>query len=650
MSNWRVLLNPCWCLWACLLPGTAGAWPSVPPWTPASSAGGPLSLNQALALALAHSPAVAQARANKAFSLGTLRLQQGAFDEVFSFSGAFSRETLPLAQGVYNNELGRRRLLRTLAITFEGLAQGIQQQLDSGVFGPLPECIETTITIGTTVTEIHCVPNTVFIDLEALLRGFQDAGIPEAVQAVRDAWRRQLELYLATSRFVAFVGRQLLRQQGVAPTIEDRDTLSYSLGLSKLYRNGIRLFPQVRVEAVRNTWRGKPLDPSFGGKGVLVSYTSRVGFELEVPLGRGGGYVTAQAAERASQAQAEAAALREGAVLQQTALATSVAYYNAAAARERWRLLSETVAREEKLLQVAQALAEADELPPGDLVLLQSRLAQARSQQAQARQAYERARVELLTAMGLAAEGVAQLPEVVEPLPSGPEGQALANGLDQAKRALVGQRLEVRAAQKAAQAARFLAEAAQADLRREVNFSFTAWYTGLHETAKTMAVTRWWPGVSKSFGEGFAGPSVALAVSFSLPFANSFARGRLASARALEQQALVQKEDLERNVRLRLAEQTEKLQARAAEMAARRQGVEAAAASLQAAQELFQAGELGMVDLILTEEALITAQLQLVNAQLALATDWARLRYELGELLPVEVVGTEVRVGVPVGL
>jgi outer membrane protein TolC len=75
------------------------------------------------------------------------------------------------------------------------------------------------------------------------------------------------------------------------------------------------------------------------------------------------------------------------------------------------------------------------------------------------------------------------------------------------------------------------------------------------------------------------------------------------------------------------------------------QGAEAAAKSLEAAQELFRAGELGMVDLIVTEEALIAAQIAMVNAQLSLATDVVKLRYELGELLPVQVQGTEVRVG-----
>ncbi|MGC8917168.1 MAG: TolC family protein [Thermoanaerobaculum sp.] len=624
---------------------------SAQSWTPPSASGGPLSLRDALAQALAHDPGVAQARAAKAFSLGSLRLQQGAFDEVFTFEGSFTRDTMPIPTGVYNNELGRRRVLRVVALTFEGLALGIQQQLDSGVFGPLPNCIETTLTIGTTVTEIHCVPNTVFIDLEALLRGYGDAGIPDAVQAVRDAWRRQLETYLATARFVAYVGRQLLRQQGVAPTLEDRDTLSYAFGLSKIYRNGISLTPQAQFQAVRDTWRGKPLDPSFGGKGVLVSYTSRLGFALEVPLGRGGGYVAARGAELAAQAQADAAVFAEGAALQRAALTTWVAYANAVAAQRRWRLFEATVSREEELVGIARALVEADELAPADLTFLAARVAQARSQAAQARQAYERARVELVTAMGHTADREGQLPELADPLPLPPREEELA-AAEAKLRAEVKTwgRPEVTAATLAARAARFLADAARADLRREVNLSLSAWYTGLHETPKTMAATRWWPGMSKSLGEGFAGPSVVLALNFSLPFANSFARGRLASSRALENQAVVHEGDLERTVRLRALEQLAKVRARLAEFAARTRAAEAAAASLEAARELFRAGEMGVVDLIVTEEALIAAQIAVVNAQLGLATDWIRLRFELGELLPVQVAGTTVQPLFPAGM
>jgi outer membrane protein TolC len=136
-----------------------------------------------------------------------------------------------------------------------------------------------------------------------------------------------------------------------------------------------------------------------------------------------------------------------------------------------------------------------------------------------------------------------------------------------------------------------------------------------------------------------------LSLNFSLPFANSFARGRLASARALERQALIRQVDLERTIGLRATEQVAKVRERKAEFLARVQGAEAAAKSLEAAQELFRAGELGMVDLIVTEEALIAAQIAMVNAQLSLATDVVKLRYELGELLPVQVQGTEVRVG-----
>lgn len=620
-------------------------------WEPSTASGGSLGLPQALTLALTHDPAVAQARAQKAFSLGSWRLQQGAFDEVFTFEGSFSRDTLPIASGLYKNELVRRRVLRGVANSFEALAQGIQQQLDSGAFGPLPECIETTITIGTTVTEIHCVPNTVFIDLEALLRGYEDAGLPEAVQAVREAWRRQLETYLATARLVAYVSRQILRQQGVVPTIEDRDTLTYSLALSKLYRNGIQLVPQMQVEAMRDTWRGKPLDPSFGGKGVLVSYTSRMGFQLDIPLGRGGGYVSAQSAERAAQAQAEASTYSEGATLQQTALRTLVAYYNAVAANERLQLFQATVAREERLSELAKALVEADELAPADTVLLQARLAQAQAQAAQAREAYERARVELLTTMGLSASDPQQLPELSDALPEAPSDAELQ--LWQSK---LGQGLpllprpEVVATKLAARAARLLSDAARADLRREVTLSFTAWYTGLHETPKTMAATRWWPGATKAFGEGFVGPSAVLALNFSLPFANSFARGRLASARALERQATIQQENLERTIGLRVLEQLAKVRARREEFLARVQAAEAAAKSLEAAQELFRAGEMGMVDLIVTEEALIAAQVAVVNAKLGLATDVVRLRYELGELLPVTVTGNDVQVGSVLGL
>ena len=633
-------------LLALLLPLAAAGQAPPAPYAPGAAPGVPLSLEEAVRFALDHDPAVAQARAVKAFNLGLLQEQRGAFDEQFSFAASFSRETLPLPFGVKKNELSRRRLLRTVAIAFEGLANGIQQQLDSGVFGPLPGCVDTTLTIGTTVTEIHCIPPTVFIDLEAILRGSGDAGLDEAVEAVRQAWRRQLETYLATSRFIAYVGRQLLRQQGVAPTLEDRDTLSYSLGLGRLFRNGVFLEPKVELQAVRDTWRGKPLDPSFGGKGVLVSYRSQFGFNLDVPLGRGGGVVAAQAGERAASKQAEAAAYGEAAALQQAALRTTIAYYNAAAALARVRLLERTLARKQELSAVARALVEADELAPAELAQLDARRAQAASNLAAARQAWLRARVELATSMGLRAEAAAELPELAEELPPPPDEATLAQ-LEAAVRGegATRRRPEVQAARAALQAASELAAGDRANLRREVTLAFTAFYSGLHESPRTMAITRWWPDASKAFGEGFVGPSVAVSLNFSLPVANSFARGRLQASLARQRQAAIGLGDLQRTVTLRAQELLLRLRQRQRELAERQRAVAAAQASLEAAQELFRAGEVSVVDLILTEETLQNAELALVDAQLGVAASVAQLRFELGELLPTRVTGTTVTVG-----
>lgn len=618
---------------------------SAPPITyvPGGPIGGPLTREEAVRLALEYDPAVAQARAFKSFSLGLLQEQQGVFDEQVTLKASFQRETLPIPTGVKNNEFGRRRVLRTVALTFQGLADGIQQQLDSGIFGPLPECVETTLTIGTTVTEIHCIPPSVFIDLEAILRGSEDAGLDEAVQAVREAWRRQLEVYLASSRFIAYVGRQLLRQQGVAPTIEDRDTLSYNLGLSKVFRNGILLEPKVEFAAVRDTWRGKPLDPSFGGKGVLVSYRSQFGFHLDVPLGRGGGVMSAQAAERSTNKLAEAAAYQEAAALQSVALRTSLAYFNAAAAKERVALLETTVKREQELQEIAKALVEADELAPAEGVLLTARVAQAQANLAQAQQAYRQAQKQLLLQMGVSATALEEFPEVVEKLPPPPEQEELATLEEELQKDTAGiLRPEVTAAQLVREASRELAKGARVDLRRDIRLVFTAFYSGLHESNKTMAIDRIWPDASKAFGRGFTGPSAAVALQFSLPFANSFARGRLQSSLALERQAEVRQRDTVRTIGLRSREAWWKLRQREQELGARQLAEKAASKSLEAAKELFQAGELSMVDLILTEEALVAAQLAVVDAQLQVAVAKTQLEFELGRLLPVQVTGFSV--------
>ncbi len=629
--------------------GVVGAWGGPPPPPPPDPfvgptfSGGVLSLAEALRLALEHSPSVAQAREARTFSLGRYRAESGAFDTVARFESALELAASPLATGAIENEAGRRRLLRGVAESFQRVADEIQRQLDSGIFGPIPECVSQVVVIGTSVTEIHCPPASVFIDFGALIRGAEDAGLDQAAQAARDSLRRQMEVLLATSRFIAYVGREVLRQQGVVPTVEERDTLSYTLGLAKLYRNGTRFEPQLQLEAVRDTYRGKPLNPAYGGKGRLVAYNSRVGFTVDVPLGRGGGVVSAGALERSAEANARSALHTEAFTLQHTALATAVAYWNAVAARQRVAILEGSVARERTLLGMGQALVEADALARADLAFVQARVGATEASLAAATQAYLAARVELARTLGIACDTPDALPEVEEALPAELPDEAV----DELRREVVtragmARRHDLRAASFSLKASELLTAAARADLRRQRNLLFTVWYGGLFEENRTMALDHWWSPMAHSLHSGFVGPSAQVALNFSVPFGNHLARGRFAESTALKRQAEVKRGNLEREIALRSEQKLAELERCRAEYRARQEGLAAARASLEATREAFASGEGTAVDLVLTEENLVAAELSLVDAALAVLTTVAELEFELGRTLPTRVEGERV--------
>ncbi len=609
---------PCLVLALTLIAGTIAAG-SAPP-EPVSTFRPPrfeapsISLTKALSIALSNDPAVYLAEEKAAERMGVLRSASGSFDLGFEVTPAFEHASDPVPFSTARREFGNRLLMRNIAITFQDVADGIQEQLDSGVFTGLSNCVDTTVEFGGRKTSIHCPPEESQLDYQVLLDTAETTGVQDVADDLRESFRRQFETLQVTSSFVAFIGRQLLRTFGVQPRIVQKETLSLGLSFPKVFRSGVTLNPQFTIEGVKENFRGKTLNPTYGGKGTLNAYTTRVGFTLDIPLGKGRGAVSAGAPERAAGYSYESGLESVAFALSQSAQNTLIAYWNLAAAQANQAVLERSAERQAKLVEIGQALADADEIAPAELSYVRARLETTRASVFQARQSVIQARLSLAKTIGLDVGTLADAPLAADELPPSLPPERLDAWREQWDPSSgPARRSDLIAAEKISEAAKILADAAHADLKRETNLSFTFFYSGLDESTKAMDPLNFARGYYDSISSNYTGPSAIIKLDFNLPFRNNVAIGKYVESRALQSQSQIQAWNLKRVIstsyRQVLDDETEK----------------------------FRAGESTAVDIVLTEENDTSEQIQLVFARLRLATLLAQLRYEMGTLVDYRI-------------
>jgi outer membrane protein TolC len=128
-------------------------------------------------------------------------------------------------------------------------------------------------------------------------------------------------------------------------------------------------------------------------------------------------------------------------------------------------------------------------------------------------------------------------------------------------------------------------------------------------------------------------PFVAFQVSFELPFGNNVARGRLMQAQASLSRNSVVATNLQRLIGERVIQQDASLERATRELEQRQESLAQHEKAWDGTQELRRAGELTLIDTLLTEQRLTSARLASVRARRGYAAALARLRFETGKLV-----------------
>ncbi len=612
-----------------------------------------LTADEAVRRALALSPDLARAEQEVALRAAVVGQARGLFDGAILADARVDYGVEELVGRRLKAEVDRRLRLEIPPPILDDIARQLMERLPTDASFFLPSsCLDATsfIVLGGTSTVV-CVNDdgnvlglldpSISLDPSlpstlALSEAFAGLdGIDERVQVFIDLLRNsaadQMRLAALILRKTADSLRFQRERLGEVP--DDRESIRLNAGLDYRipFRSGAALVSSLSVASSEENFRGKRLDPTWGDSPIANQFQAAAGLALDLPLGRGGGRASFAAPLTAAEHDLAAAeALREH-VAATRALAVLEAWWDVAAAARRVELLEQSLEVQDRLLGASTELAEAGLIPRVDLELNRARRASVAASAATARQGLAIARGELARAIGLDAAEIGAL-EVPSGVAAWTDGDPLAGaGVEALASRAAAERDDLRALASRVAADQALAVAAERDLRPEVFLSLKASYNAFHETFHERFYDV--EGFEKAFNEKWAGPSYGATLRFRLPIGNNAARGRLLQARSAVASSEIDAADLGRGVHLAVVEAAEALRRARAELESRRAArthiEETAAATL----ERFRAGDLTVLDTLLTESELTQARLQELEAERAWLSLAARLRFATGTLL-----------------
>lgn len=394
------------------------------------------------------------------------------------------------------------------------------------------------------------------------------------------------------------------------------DVVTARVGMSKTFRWGMRVDPSVSLSrSTRDVGANLPDSEALNRAQARLQVTQ--------PILRNVGSASAVLQERTAILELEASERDAQATAQRLVRDVVNAYWNYAASVRRLALLTLSEALAERTAADTRALIAADERPASDALQLEATEADRRRQRLQAESSVFSDRRRLGLAMGLDDARAMSLPPPARTLPTRAlRAEEVAS--EDALQAALDLRPDVRAARRRLASAILVVEAADWNTLPELDAQFGVGYSGRVDSDATS-------GFFGALGSD-VGPSVGGGLTLRLPVRNVAQRGVFMSQIANRRQAELRLFDLERNVRANIAiAHNQLLQAAEAVHAAERalqlfeQALDAETAKLNA--------QLGTVlDVVLSQERLLNAQVAFVDARAQNARSYVDVTFERGEL------------------
>jgi outer membrane protein len=406
-------------------------------------------------------------------------------------------------------------------------------------------------------------------------------------------------------------------QLGLFTESLNADTTTYTVGVQKLFRNGIALEPTVTLN--RN------IDNASTQSGLNQS---QVAFQVLVPFLRGRGRAAVDAQELSSESNVKASLHEANETVARLLANTASAYWNAVAAVQNLQIAKDSEARGANYVRDVQTLIDADKVPKGEIYQLLANLDGRTATRIAAEQGVINAQQNLALAMGLKSDEILISADASDPLPDWPE-QSIPEVSPELIQRLVkdalAKRPDVIATKLRAQSAEQILPAARNQLRPQLNLTVSAGYNGILEGT----------GFGRPFTTLFnnVGLNTYATLSFSFPPRNDVALGQLTQAEASYQQSKLNETELERNIASNVVLAITTLSNSIAALQKAREAVSYYRIALDQEQERFRLGLNSLVDVLTLEDRLTSALSQGVSAQLNYAVAIANLCLATGTIV-----------------
>lgn len=387
------------------------------------------------------------------------------------------------------------------------------------------------------------------------------------------------------------------------------NVIQYTLQLGQRLRGGIVVTPNVSLQQTQFA------------TGDLSSPSSTAVMELgvHVPLlrGRGGGLVTAaEDAADVSHRASESAFQHQRAL---SALAVIRAYWNYTAATRRVEVLRDAESRAQRLLSETQKLIAADKRPAADEIRVRANHTSKRASRASAEAGLADARAALASAMGVAPEMALDLATATTPLPDFTDKSSLP-AVEDAVRYALTRRMDLAAAHAIAEASSVLLAGARTESRPRFDLQLGVDYRGVAGGSALDALY------------AAQGLRTTVGFSFGVPLQNRDAAGLELQQQARLRGAEVENGELRRQISIDATAATARLHAAAAQLKLAHEAALLYGQDVTSEVARFRMGVSTLFDLFFAEDALTSAALAELDAQLNYAIALARIRFETATL------------------
>ena len=308
--------------------------------------------------------------------------------------------------------------------------------------------------------------------------------------------------------------------------------------------------------------------------------------------------------------------------MSQAIVQTASAFWRVRGAQELVAILERSAQRQTDMLEMVQALVDAEEQPRVELARSRARAASVRGQLEDAERSLVEARVALASTMGLNVAGTQNAPLAGNDFPGVASEAELGNTRAEALiTSAPRQRADLAAARLGADSGRILLRAAELGLRDILDLSVEFGGNAISEESFSESTDRW------------TGPDGSISLAYSHPFGNNIAEGAYLQRQASLAQSQIQETDLERLIKANVVDIVSSLREAAASVQLAGEAVESFLETAEAEVEKYRAGEATLIDVLLTEEQLTGAESSLVQARQSYASLLARLWFETGAVV-----------------